>query len=240
MHLAPVNKALSIYDNLDNQQTFLCFAAMQNTWMFVLPLQHYSRGFPLRVTCTQRSSFRAEPMWQVFSGGGTHISPLLWPHNNFSPLSWSWSFLSKLRWHLHTVLLHTASRLYGSTAFPFSFYAYFCSFSKSRLAFTLLSCCPPFCFSFLLEMRERERNNWSFNFTLFTDAHLPRYYNLMVPPFPPTVLLPAFLFLIIYPVPYCHCMTYPHSTSFADGDPSLSLSRNTWIMTGRLKFLLLW
>lgn len=54
---------------------------------FFFPLLHYSGGFPLWLTCTQRSSVRAEPkVTSVFGRKYTHLAPAVTTHNNFWPL----------------------------------------------------------------------------------------------------------------------------------------------------------
>lgn len=126
-------------------------------------------------------------MWQVFSAENTHIWLWLWPHNNFSPLSWSQSFLSNLSWHLNTVLLHPPFFL-----FPSYFLIYFC------YLFIYISICahsgsPP----------------WTF-FSYFVFYVLSIFSNSPISAVPP--ILPTALFsLIISSFPYHHSMANCHS-----------------------------
>lgn len=136
-----------------------------------------------RVELSQSRTKVTSVFWRKY----TYLTQAVTTHNNFSPLSWSWSFLSNLAWHLHTLLLHTTSPFSAFTPFPcISLHIFVLPSSKSTFALTRAAL-PPllFIFAVIFPLEYRKHNNWSVLLTPFPCFHPPSYYNSLVPPFFP-------------------------------------------------------
>lgn len=115
-------------------------------------LKHYSLVNVRTAAFRQSRTKVTSVFWRKY----TYLTPAVTTHNNFSPLSWSWSFLSNLPWHSHTVLRHTTSPFYAFTVLIFFLTIFLFCLSKTPFAFSLpvstlplYACLLHFCCNFL-------------------------------------------------------------------------------------------